>query len=188
MRLIYKGEYNGDPETLPYNEHFSNAHRFDEISDLKKLSIIMNILYAIGAGFLFLVFVFVAGIRSFNLYAAFLSLLTLIPHEFIHACCFKEDVYLYTYLKKGMLFVTGTESMSKPRAIIMNLLPNIVFGFIPFALFLIDHDLTLLGSMSVFTICMGLGDYYNVINIIRQMPKGARTYLYKNSSYWYMPQ
>ena len=66
-----------------------------------------------------------------------LALLTLVPHEFMHAICFKKDVYLFSNLSKGMLFVTGTETMSKGRAIFMNLLPNIVFAFILFIIFLI---------------------------------------------------
>ena len=33
----------------------------------------------------------------------------------------------------------------------------------------------------------GCADYYNVKNALRQMPKGARCYLYKFNSYWYMP-
>ena len=35
---------------------------------------------------------------------------------------------------------------------------------------------------------MGIGDYYNVINALIQMPKGARTYLYGFHSYWYLPE
>ena len=38
------------------------------------------------------------------------SLLILFPHELLHAVCFKNDVYLYTNFKQGMLFVVGTES------------------------------------------------------------------------------
>lgn len=55
-----------------------------------------------------------------------LPMLTLFPHELLHAVCFKEDVYLYTNWKQGMLFVVGPESMSKSRFIFMSLLPNIV--------------------------------------------------------------
>ena len=44
---------------------------------------------------------------------AMLPLLTMFPHELIHALCFKEDVYLYTNFKQGLLFVVGCETMSK---------------------------------------------------------------------------
>ena len=44
-----------------------------------------------------------------------ISMVSLLPHEFLHAVCFKEDVYLYHDLSKLLLFVHGTESMSKAR-------------------------------------------------------------------------
>lgn len=34
----------------------------------------------------------------------------------------------------------------------------------------------------------GAGDYYNVFNVLTQMLKGARTYLYQMNSYWYIPE
>ncbi|MBQ4282485.1 MAG: hypothetical protein IJB96_00980 [Lachnospira sp.] len=37
------------------------------------------------------------------------------------------------------------------------------------------------------SISMGVGDFYNVFNALTQMPKGARTYLHKFNSYWYIP-
>ena len=35
---------------------------------------------------------------------------------------------------------------------------------------------------------MGSGDYYNIINALTQMPRGARTYLHGFHSYWYLPE
>ena len=84
-------------------------------------------------------------------------------------------------------FVTGPETMSKSRFIITSLLQNIVFGFIPFVIFICNPRLHLLGSTAVLSIGMGVGDYYNAINAIRQMPKGARCYAYKTETHWYMP-
>ena len=59
-------------------------------------------------------------------------ILTMFPHELLHALCFKEDVYLYTNFKQGMVFVLGTETMSKKRFIFMSLLSNLVFVFLPY--------------------------------------------------------
>ena len=106
----------------------------------------------------------------------------------MHAICFKEDAYIYTNLKDGMLFVVGPETMTKGRFIFMSLLPNIVFAFIPFTVFLIFPKLTVLGTFGAISLISGVGDYYNVVNALRQMPRGARTYLYGFNSYWYMPQ
>ena len=117
-----------------------------------------------------------------------LYLLSLVPHEFLHGLCFRGDVYMYQNLKHGMLFVVGPERMSKGRFIFMSLLPNIVFGFIPFALFLIDPKLRILGTFGLISIASGAGDYINVYNALTQMPRGAWTYLYGFHSYWYLPE
>lgn len=187
MKLHYKGKFNGDVESLPHGEHKPNAVKFKEPEDPKKLAWIAN-----GIAFaLYLIFIPLlilrGGIGAYNFWGVLLALLTLFPHEFFHAICFKEDVYMYTNLKQGMMFVVGPEDMSKGRFIWMSMLPNFVFGFLPFLIFMINPKLTLLGSIGTFAIPMGAGDYMNVFNALRQMPKGARTYLYKFNSYWYMP-
>ena len=109
------------------------------------------------------------------------------PHELLHAVCFREDVYLYTNLKQGMLFVVGPETMSKGRFIFMSLLPNLIFGILPFLFALLWPSLSILGTFGVLSISMGAGDFYNVFNAVTQMPRGARTYLYQFNSFWYIP-
>nr|MCR5096613.1 DUF3267 domain-containing protein [Erysipelotrichaceae bacterium] len=108
--------------------------------------------------------------------------------EFLHAICFEGEVYMYENLKKGMLFVTGPGSFSKAGFIFMSMLPNLVFGFIPYIIFLIDPTQTMLGTLGAISIASGAGDYYNVFNALTQMPKGSRTYLRNFRSYWYMPK
>ncbi|MPM79985.1 hypothetical protein SDC9_127028 [bioreactor metagenome] len=76
--------------------------------------------------------------------------------------------------------------MSKARFIIMSLLPNIVFGIGPYIIGLIIKN-NVLTTLGIFATSMGCGDFINVYNAITQMPKGARTYLHKFNSYWYMP-
>lgn len=116
------------------------------------------------------------------------SLLILFPHELLHAVCFREDVYLYTNLKQGMLFVIGPECMSKGRFIFMSLLPNLVFGIVPYLIGMLLPQASFFLSFGILSTAMGAGDYYNVFNALRQMPKGAKTYLYQFHSYWYLPE
>ena len=92
---------------------------------------------------------------------------------------------MYTNLKQGMMFVVGTEDMSKTRFVMMSLCPNIVFGFIPFIIFLISPNLTILGTLGALAIGMGAGDYYNVFNALVQVPKDAKIYMSGFHSYWY---
>lgn len=192
MKLIYKGEFSGNVEDIPHGEHKPGAVMFKEPTDIKKFSLIMNIV----AFALTIILIVILGIRAGSglaekwyalLIGCGLSMLSLFPHELLHAICFKGTVYLYTNFKQGMLFVTGPEDMSKARFVFMSMLPNLVFGFIPFIIFLIFPKLIILGALGAIAIGMGAGDYMNVFNAVTQMPKGARTYVYSFNSYWYMP-
>ncbi len=186
MKLIYKGKFDGDVNSIPHGEHKEGAVKFREPEDPKKLGLIAN---GIAVGIMLIVFTGVgirSGFEKFSFWGILLSYLTLFPHEILHGICFKDEVYLYTNLKDGMLFVTGPEDMSKARFVFMSLLPNIVFGFVPYIMFMINPQWSVLGTFGAMCISMGAGDYLNVYNAITQMPKGARTYLHGFNSWWYI--
>lgn len=190
MKLRYKGNYDGNPDTLPYGEHQPNAVPFREAKDTKTLALIANI----GCIVILLLLAVPAFIRCKEyveplplMLGCMASILILFPHEILHAVCFKEEVYLYTNWKQGMLFVVGPETMSKSRFILMSLLPNIVFGFVPYGIGMLFPQFPFFLAFGTLSIGMGAGDYYNVWNALTQMPKGARTYLYQFHSFWYMP-
>ena len=199
MRLHYKGKYNGDESSLPQRKHPSNAVKFKEPDSMRSLAIIANII-AIVIGIIFFVILGIVFLRylersSFDyrdlnalnfLLPCFASLLVLFPHEFLHAICFKKDVYLYTNWSKFLLFVVGTEDMSKFRFIFLSLLPNLIFGFIPFAIFLFIPQWIGLGLFGAACIASGAGDYINVFNAITQVPNKAIVYMSGMHSYWYM--
>lgn len=193
MNLHYKGAYDLNPESLPHGEHMPGAVPFREAKDSKTLSILANALsllimlaLAIPAFFRCREYLFASPLQlSLGCLA---SLLVLFPHELLHAICFKEDVYLYTNWKQGMLFVLGPETMSKGRFIFMSLLPNLVFGILPYVLGMLFPNLVFAAALGVLAASMGAGDYYNVFNAATQMPKGSRTYLYQFHSYWYLPK
>ena len=42
MKLIYKGKFDGNPESLPNGEHMPGAVRFKEFDDPKKIGIVAN--------------------------------------------------------------------------------------------------------------------------------------------------
>ena len=190
MKLHYRGKYDKNPESIPARPHKPNCVKFKESEDSKKLSRKMNII-AIPILLIFFIPVLLSDIQSTcsqSVPALILFLLLLFPHEILHAICFKEDVYLFTNFSHGMLFVAGPEDMSKSRFIFMSLLPNIVLGLIPYLIFVINPEWTLLGIVASYNLSSGSGDYLNVYNAITQMPKGARTYLHHFNSYWYIPE
>ena len=187
MTFHYMGRYSMDPNDLPCQEHEPDAVPFKEPKDTKTLGIIANLI-SFGIAALMIALLFIrGGFTAWNFFGCVLAIVAAFPHEFLHALCFREDVYMYTNLRHGMLFVVGPERMSKGRFIFMSLCPNIVFGFIPFILFLIWPQLGLLGTFGAVSIAMGAGDYLNVFNALTQMPRGAYTYLHGFSSFWYMP-
>lgn len=193
MKLHYRGKYNLDPTTLPTCKHQPNAVKFKEVDSTKELADIAN-----GIAIALMILLSIPVYLKYKgplfdyfdemMVGAMLPLLTMFPHELIHALCFKEDVYLYTNFKQGLLFVVGCETMSKQRFIFMSLLPNIVFGFLPYMISFLGIQYLTLAVLGVIAIGMGAGDYYNVFNALIQMPKGARTYLYQMNSYWYIPE
>ena len=186
-KFHFAGRYNGDPESLITHEHEPGYVPFKEAEDMNKLSRLATgisvVIVIITVGLYFLI-----GRQSLNIWGTILTFVVMIPHEFLHAICFEGDVYMYENLKKGMLFVTGPGTFSKGRFIFMSMLPNLVFGFIPFIIYLIEPSQTILGTLGAFSIAAGAGDYYNVWNALTQMPKGSRTYMHGMNSYWYMPK
>ena len=117
MRLHYKGKYDLNPESLPHEQHMPGAVPFKEAKDSKQLALIDNaasvvimVLLAVPAYFRCREFLWASPLQM--MFGAIASMLILFPHEILHALCFKEDVYLYTNWKQGLLFVVGPETMS----------------------------------------------------------------------------
>ncbi len=197
MKLVYKGKFSGNPEDLPHGEHKPGAVRFKEADSPKKLAVVLNVVGGVMALVLLPLYVVryhiafpggegLGGPGWFIGLA--LSLVALFPHELLHASCFRETVYLYTYWSKGMLFVVGPEPMTRRRFVFMSLLPNLVLGLVPYVIAMLWPQFVVLGVMGGILLSSGAGDYYNVFHALTQMPKGAMTYLYQFNSWWYLPQ
>lgn len=200
MRLHNAGKYNGDESSLPQREHPEGYVPFREPEDMKKFALYMNILsifiliITLGLFYFRLIRWQLSNGEAIMLYGStfvlgfVLYLATLVPHEFLHALWFREDVYYHHNLKQGMLFVVGTEDMPKWRFVAMSMCPNVVFGFIPYILFMIWPNLTVLGFWGAMAIASGAGDFTNVYNCITQVPKGGITYMSGMHSFWYLPK
>ncbi len=190
MIFHYAGKYNGDENTLPQREHSQNSVPFKEPENMKKLALVANIgciitMILLVVPYFILAKEYFLGNTIWIMIGALCTFLTFIPHELLHAVCFKKDVYMYTNLKQGLLFVAGTEDMSKSRFIFMSLLPNIIFGFIPYIIFLIFPRLIGVGLFGLICIGSGFGDYMNVFNAITQVPNRAKIYMSGMHSFWH---
>ncbi len=188
MKFHNAGKFNGDVESLPKREHEDGAVMFKEPTDMTMFSIYMNIFAMVLMFVLTFVTSYIVGEFTFDTIGCLLALLCMVPHEYLHAICFKEDVYMYRNLKQGTMFVVGPENMSKFRFCFMSMFPCLILGIIPYVIFLINPSLVTLGTMGTISMASCAGDFYNVFNAITQMPKGAKTYLCGMNSYWYMPK
>lgn len=158
--IYFMGKFSGDENDLPMREeHRPGAVRFKEPENINKLAVVANILsIVIMATVIILLFArcFTVGkFSGISFWAYILPLGTLYPHEIIHGLCFKGKAYMYTNLKQGMMFVTGGEDFTKTRFIIMSLMPNIVFGFLPYIIFMINPEWVSLGMFGALCISMG---------------------------------
>jgi hypothetical protein len=187
MKLHYAGKYSGNPDDLPYLEHEPGAVQFKEAKDLKQLSKIMFIVALVIIAALLVLTWLRAGEYFIGSGSVILYLLTIIPHELLHAICYKGDVYLYQNLGRGMVFVSGAERMIKNKFIFKCLLPVTLLGFIPYILFMINPELRTLGTLGALVIGSAAGDFYNVFNALRQTPKDAWIYNHKENTFWYIP-
>lgn len=137
MKLIYKGKFNGDENSLPGAEHPAGAVQFREFDSMKTMALFANVLALVLIVLMMAILFLRGGAECCSFVGMILAMLSCYPHEILHGVCFKETAYIYTNLKQGMLFVVGPEHMTKGRFVFMSLLPNLVFGFISFVLVLI---------------------------------------------------
>ena len=194
MKLIYKGRYNGEIEEFESSKNIVNAIKYKEADTVEEMAKIITLPANIIQLVLLLIVFLIVGFDNFDntlsllILSFFVSLLTMIPHELLHGICYKNKVYLYTNFKQLMLFVVGEDHMSKWKFIFMCMLPNIVFGFIPFIIFLINTKLVFLGMLGAMCISYGMGDYYNVWNTIMQVPTNGIVFSKGHNSYWYVDE
>lgn len=178
MIFHYAGKYNGDENSLPYKEHHPNAIPFKEPKDMKKYSLIANlgcvlIMIVLVIPFLLMGIKYIPNSKIQMVAGGICGGLSMFPHELLHAVCFKKDVYMYNDLIHGLMFVVGTEDMSKARFIFMCLCPNLILGIIPYILFLIFPQLVGVGLFGIICIGTGFGDYLNIYNSIKYSLQGT---------------
>ena len=181
MKLHYAGIFDGNIEKLPTNNKKHNYILINKINNYIFYPLLMIIAaipiavsYRHSLNFKIIDFIF--GI--------IIGILSLYPHELLHALCYKKDVYIYLR-KNGSAFVIGTEEMTKFKYIYTCLLPNIFLGIIPYITFLVNPQITFLGIFSL--ICIGIGskDFIDIYNIISQVPNNSKIYLSQDKIYWY---
>ena len=131
-------------------------------------------------------------VPDFTILGVVLALIVLIPHELLHAICFGKGAEVEMFFKSTGAFVTCTKPISKGHFIFLSLLPNVVFGVIPLILWaVLPYHPAYSSHLHTFAfagLVIGVGDYVNAFNGLRQMPKGSMQQLSGFHSYWFIPQ
>ena len=185
MKIKFMGKYNNDPRSLPKGEMVAGARRIKKIDSLVMINVVMTIFSCI-LGYIFLILLFkVFGKELLSIagvVAAMLAFVFMIPHEYIHAVCFKEEAYIYVGC--GLLFAMSPEHMSKKRYLFMLMLPFLLLGALPLGAGLIFHwsPPAIFGALSIIT-CTG--DLYFAANALVQVPSRGKIYLYDMVNFWY---
>lgn len=178
----------------------ANAVKFNEpdVDNLLKVASLFLIPVTIFCVIVIVVSIILHGSFRFEYFSIYsflgflFSFLMILPHELLHGICFGKDaeVELYYSIEKLIAFVVSTNSVSKKRFIFLSLLPNLVFGWIPFFIWafipLGANISSFLFVFSIVSISFGIGDYMNAYNAIRQMPKGSMQQLSGFHSFWYI--
>jgi hypothetical protein len=197
MKLVYKGVFK-DNERLPKGVLPQNAVKFVEPNSMGKVILAASVFIIpalLMVGLFLTVHYLLYGEAATDLTSTGLiaALFCMVPHELLHGVCFGKDadVEMYVAPKQLSMFVISTQPVTKARFIFLSLLPNLIFGWIPLFFWTVlphneiysDH----LFAFALMSVIIGIGDYLNVFNAARQMPKGSMQQLSGMNSYWYTP-
>jgi len=195
MKFIYKG-FLKDKEMLPKGELPTDAVIFKEPKRQAELFAV-SALFILPALAVIAVFIFIRfllyGEVAWDITIAGLiaSLIIMIPHEFLHAICFGKGAQVEMYVVSMGMCVVCTKPITKARFIFLSMFPNILFGMLPMVIWVllpyIEGFSSHLFTFAAFGVLSGVGDYLNVFNATRQMPKGSMQQLSGFNSYWFMP-
>lgn len=197
MKLIFKGKFT-TYDALPKGELPENAVIFKEPKTMTGVNL-MAILFMMPT--LIVMFILAAAFGKFEIFGAYnlhgllISLILLVPHEFIHAVFMgrNAEVFMYYSLKHMMMFVITLSPMTKARFIVMSFMPAFILGWIPFLVGLLCFPAQsaaggIIMTAGFYCAIMGGGDFMNMFNAAVQMPKGSLTQLSGMHSYWFMPE
>lgn len=107
-----------------------------------------------------------------------LALIFLPIHELIHAVFCPKKSAIFVYFTGAGISLIPTCSLKKIRYIVMVLMPTVILGIVPLALWLVVPGMTsfissILFAFSIGNLSMCIGDIYNAILAIAKMPRDS---------------
>ena len=206
--LIFKGIYKTEDQ-LPKANLPLNAVKFREPVTVES-SVSASLIFVIPSTLLICLFLFASYLLHGELVIRLSSIVdtaflrpmmpllliftTIIPHELIHAIALGKGVNAEFFLAPRSLsaFIISVTPITKKRFIIMSFLPGFILGWLPLLVWAILPFNELYSAhllfFSVISILGSCGDYMNIFNAIRQMPKGSYHQHSGFNSYWHIPE
>jgi len=199
MNIIWKGRLRSIDQ-LPEGNLPDNAVKFNEPETFLTLNLMASI-FVIPVFCIFGILYYIKTFLGltvdfwgmFNIIGFVMSVIMLIPHEYLHAIALPKqaEVQVWYSFRNMLMFTYTTYPTSKLRFILSSLLPGSIFGFIPLAIWMFIPDGSAeisktLFSFAFFSLVLCIGDFINVLNAATQMPRNSVTQLSGMHSYWYM--
>jgi len=191
MKIKWIGKYNGS--NLPASNLTTGAKPLPPVTGKSALVIIPVLLVV----FLFVYLKSILDARVLfsrvNLAIGFGIGLLLFPvHELLHAICFTAESEVVMYYTMQGLGTSCTTPLKRNRFILVSLLPSIVLGIIPLALFLVIPSSyvlieTILFAVSFLHLGAGYADYSNFLHLMK-VPPNAFIQISGDKIYWYLKE
>ena len=196
-KIKWLGIIKGEPADYQKGELAENAVKMKMPSDMNEM-MSKSIIFALPFIILIAASVFfkVMFSETFPLNFWFIpigfviGILLAVPHELLHAVVFPKNAVAYIGFSKNppAAMVLASYPMKKGRFILMSLLP-LILGIVPMVIFwLAPCQLKELNGVMLGMAAIGLispsPDIYNVVQVIKQVPKGRCVQFYGDDTYW----
>ncbi len=204
--IEFKGKIKGDIEQISSGEPLPEGSVPFVEPDSSDKAFALGLLFAVP---ILLLMIVLAIIRILNVYgkpsvvsfesfiipqliALVLLFLFQYIHEYIHAFLFPKYIkkQIYVMPENKMLFVYCEDCITKKNFIIVLLGPAVLLGILPYVTWLaFAQNFSFLVTFSIIMYSLGMvasavGDYLNVYNTIRQVPKDGKVFNRGFHSYW----
>ena len=181
MKIKYMGKLDPETNPLPTNKLKEGAIRFNEPTDRKKQNIQTSIVTFIIICIMFVpeylnvLFRDVDSMDLSNLFSYFILANILLVLSKLCQFYFYKEIYMFKIPRVGFAGVYTTE-FTKKKYIAINLIPDILFGLVPYYISLTKCKF-FLGMAAMFVVANSAVDFMNVYHAFVEMPPGSKTFL-----------
>ncbi len=201
FNIEFKGNYKDDEKVLKKGKTLKDGATIYKEPENMTIVFLHGLIFAVPIVIIMIIGLFLVS-KNYGLKIEYdstrflicclVSFVFLYIHELIHAITFplKDKKEIWMYLSQLSLFVYSEAEVSKKRFILINIMPAFVLGILPFifsmifAKFLGGPLLLDFVTVSIINVLSAVGDYVNIYNTIKQVPKDAIVFNYGYHTFW----